>query len=127
MWPRAVFEQTNLRGGAKTKKMLSEEIAFLSKPGVYVLYKDDQPYYIGQATRLRDRLWNWAKEPRSRYYHFWNFFSVFVVKNPELRNELEGILIACMPSANSAMPKLKREPMPKQVRNLLKKIYREKR
>jgi hypothetical protein len=37
-------------------------------------------------------------------------------------NELEGILIAAMPTANSAKPKLQRERMPKEVRDLLKQI-----
>jgi hypothetical protein len=103
--------------------MLAKQLQFLNEPGVYVLYRDDRPYYIGQAARLRKRLWRWAKNPQSRYYHFWNFFSAFVVEDPALRDELEGILIACMPTANSMRPKLKREPMPNEVRGLLRKMY----
>ena len=87
------------------------------------MYRDDEPHYIGQATRLRKRLWRWAKNPASRYFHFWNFFSAFAVEDKALRDELEGILIACMPTANSMKPKLQREPMPKEVSDLLRRIY----
>ncbi len=106
--------------------MLAKQLEFLSKPGVYVLYREDQPYYIGQATRPRKRLWLWAKNPRSRYYHFWNFFTAFTVEDKRLRDELEGILIVCMPTANSMRPKLEHEPMPKEVCELLRTIYGEK-
>jgi hypothetical protein len=85
--------------------MLAKQLQFLNEPGVYVLYRDDNPYYIGQAARLRKRLWRWAKNPQSRYYQFWNFFSAFVVEDLALRDELEGILIACMPTANSMRPR----------------------
>src|SRR6266567_6386170 len=61
MWPRRVFERPELRDGSKRKSMLAKQLEFLSKPGVYVLYREDQPYYIGQATRPRKRLWLWAK------------------------------------------------------------------
>ena len=126
MWPRHVFERPELRDGSKSKSMLAKQLEFLSKPGVYVLYRDDEPYYIGQSYRLRRRLWKWAKDPRSRYYHFWNFFTAFTVEDSKLRDELEGILIACMPTANSMRPKLEHEPMPKEVCELLRKMYREK-
>lgn len=123
MWPRAIFDRPELSNGKKAKTMLAKQLEFLSKPGIYVLYRDDRPYYIGRADKLRKRLWNWAKNPKSRYYHFWNFFTAFTVENPRLRNELEGILIACMPTANSMKPKLAKEPMPREVRDLLRKMY----
>ena len=79
-------------------------------------------YYIGQATKLQARLRGHAVKAESRYFHFWNFFSAFAVLNASHRDELEGILNAAMPTANSARPKLQRERMLKEVRDLLKKI-----
>jgi hypothetical protein len=124
MWPREVFGLfPALQGAAsKRKKSLAGDLNFLTKPGVYILYRNDTPYYIGQASKLRTRLRGHAVKAESRYFHFWNFFSAFAVSNPSHRNELEGILIAAMPTANSAKPKLQRERMPKEVRELLKRI-----
>jgi hypothetical protein len=50
MWPRVIF---NIKAG---KKLLPELRELLTKPGVYVLYRDDQPYYVGKATRLFSRI-----------------------------------------------------------------------
>jgi hypothetical protein len=124
MWPREVFGLfPALKGAAsKRKKSLAGGSEFLTKPGVYILYRNDTPYYIGQAAKMRARLRMHAAKAESRYFHFWNFFSAFAVPNPRHRNELEGILIAAMPTANSAKPKLQREKMPKEVRDLLKRI-----
>lgn len=118
MWPRALFERFE-----GERAMRASSLDFLRGPGVYVLYRDDKPYYIGQAQRLRNRLYGHARRPDSRYYHFWNFFSAFAVKNKKLRDEVEAILIAAMPTANSAKPKLLKEKMPAQVIKLLHEIY----
>jgi hypothetical protein len=72
---------------------------------------------------MRLRLVDHAKKAWSRYYHFWNFFSAFAVDDPSHRSELEGILIAAMPTANSAKPRLQKEKMPGHVRKLLGAIY----
>jgi hypothetical protein len=124
MWPREVFGLFPPTKGAasKRKRMMAKGLDFLQNPGVYILYRDDKPYYIGQATKLRHRLWGHAVRAEGRYFHFWNFFSAFAVPDVTHRNELEGILIAAMPTANSAKPKLQRERMPKEVRDLMKKI-----
>jgi hypothetical protein len=124
MWPREVFARFPPLKDAATekKKMMAKGLLFLEGPGVYILYRDDEPYYIGQATTLRRRLWGHAKQAEGRYFHFWNFFSAFAVPNPGRRNELEGILIAAMPTANSARPRLTKERMPSEVRNLLRAI-----
>jgi hypothetical protein len=118
MWPREVF------GRRPSKIIKAQELDFLEVPGVYVLYRDDRPYYIGKANRLAQRLWDHAITAEERYFHFWNFFSAFAVADSKNRNELEGILIAAMPTANSARPKLPREKMPLGVRNLLRVIYK---
>ena len=124
MWPREVFFRFPAlkSAGTKRKIALAKDLDFLEKPGVYILYRDDEPYYIGQATKLRDRLWGHAIQATGRYFHFWNFFSAFTVPREKQRNELEGILIAAMPTANSAKPRIRKERMPKAVRNLLRKI-----
>jgi len=59
MWPREVFFRFPAlkSAGTKRKIALAKDLDFLEKPGVYILYRDDEPYYIGQATKLRDRLW----------------------------------------------------------------------
>jgi hypothetical protein len=127
MWPREVFGRfAPLKGAAsKRKKMMAKGLSFLEGSGVYVLYRDDKPHYIGQATKLRHRLWLHATKSESAYFHFWNFFSAFAVPDKKHRDELEGVLIAAMPTANGAKPRLQKEAMPKEVRDLLRKIYRE--
>ncbi len=113
LWPREVFGRGTLE---------RQELKFLDDAGVYILYRDDRPYYIGQAKKLHSRLWSHAIQADGRYYHFWNFFSAFAVADKGHRDELEGILIAAMPTANSAKPKLQREKMSRAVRDLLRRI-----
>jgi hypothetical protein len=115
VWPRAVFD---IR---RTNRMLEGEVRLaLKSPGVYVLYRDDEPYYVGKTRRaLFDRLWNHANQPGDRYYNFWNFFSVFAVAGKKHRDEVEGILIAAMPTANSASPVFPRILLPARVGRLL--------
>ena len=124
MWPREVFEKFEPEESKGRKIIMAKSSKFLEGPGVYILYRDDEPYYIGQAEKLRRRLWSHAIKPDSRYYHFWNFFSAFAIDDRSFRNEVEGILIAALPTAaNSAKPKLPKEKMPKNVGILLRKIY----
>jgi hypothetical protein len=89
---------------------------------VCVLYRDDISYYIGQATKLRHRLWLHAGSPGARYGNFWNYFLAFVIRDPKMRDEVEGILIAAMPTANSAKPKLKRAKFPLVVSQMVRRI-----
>ena len=112
MWPREMFDH-----GGK----IAKDLDFLKLSGVYVLYNNEHPHYIGQATSLLDRLTAHAR-PQSKYYSFWNLFSAFAVSDPEGRNELEAILIAAMPTANSAKPKLDKMLLPPKVIKLMKKI-----
>ena len=115
-WPREIFD---------LKAKIARQIDFLSRPGVYVLYNDGEPHYIGQAVSMFDRLLAHA-HPKSRYYNFWNTFSAFQVGAPrrrdKLRDELEAILIAAMPTANSAKPKLNKMRTPPEVVGLMRKI-----
>jgi hypothetical protein len=114
MWPRSVFD---FEGRETVKECLQ-------KPGVYVLFRDDQPYYVGKTTKasLFKRINNHATITKGRYHHFWNYFSAFVIPNPQHRDEIEGVLIASMPIANGATPKIKRIPLPPDVTRMMKKI-----
>lgn len=120
MWPREVFDCRE----TDRARPLAKGLEILSRPGVYVLYRDDVPYYIGQAGRLHHRVWIHANRPNGRYYNFWNFFSAFVVEDARNRDLVEGILIAAMPTANSAKPMLKGEKFSKSVTAMLRRIRR---
>ena len=119
MWPRELF---NCKNG---KRLVVKEVEILSKPGVYVLYRDDVPYYVGKATRLRSRLWSHANQPNGKYYNFWNYFSVFAVDGAADRSRLEAILIAAMPTANGAKPRIKKAKLPQDIRKLLHRQMQE--
>ncbi|HEV2323460.1 MAG TPA: GIY-YIG nuclease family protein [Terracidiphilus sp.] len=124
MWPRALFyvKGSNQVGGHK--RILAREIDFLKKAGVYVLYRDTAPYYVGKAEILWKRLNRWATRPTSAQYNFWNFFSVFVVEDAAQRTQLEAALIATLPGMNNgARPRLNKAPIPKEVRDLMKHSY----
>jgi hypothetical protein len=92
---------------------------------VYILYRDDVPYYVGQAVKLRSRLLQHAKNPNMPHYNFWNFFSAFLISNRGYRDQVEAILISAMPTANGAKPKLVRRKLPKDVIKLLREIRRQ--
>ena len=114
MWPREIFDRRNM---AAQIRFLAEE------KGVYILYRDEYPYYIGKTSNpLLRRIQGHAVNPRRRYYNFWNMFSAFAVPNAKHRNELEGILIAAMPTANSSKPRLNKERLPKEVGSLMKRM-----
>jgi hypothetical protein len=45
MWPRAVFDVRSGKHKAGVKELLLS-------PGVYILYRDDMPYYIGKTANV---------------------------------------------------------------------------
>lgn len=115
-WPRPVFD-------IKERGRLAHDVrAALSDPGVYVLYRDDHPYYVGKTSRpLFNRVWAHANQPHDRYYNFWNFFAAFAVRGKKHRDEVEAILIAAMPTtANSSNPRFRRIKLPARVGRFLK-------
>ena len=112
MWPRDLFHIQ--RDGSQD--ILKSQ---LEHPGIYILYRDSTPYYVGKADNLYTRL-SAHSDIDSMYGNFWNMFSAFVVHESSFRNQLEGILIAAMPTANRMHPKhFKRIHLP----STLKKIY----
>jgi hypothetical protein len=115
MWPRALF---HMKQG---KKLLGDT---LNEAGVYVLYRDDTPYYIGKTSKpLIKRVGDHALKPNSRRYNFWNYFSAFTIKDDSHRDEVEAILISAMPTAaNSSKPKIPRMPLDRSAAKLLNEI-----
>jgi hypothetical protein len=121
MWPREIFD---IRKG---KSLLASQFEFLREKGVYVLYRDEHPYYVGKTqVSLFKRLRRHAIRPQGRYYNFWNLFSAFAVPDEKGRNELEAILIAAIPTVNSAEPKLTKMKFPPEVSKLVKAIRADK-
>ena len=118
MWPR---EACDIRPKGEGRLFI-RGVPELQKPGVYVLYREDQPYYIGQAEVLRRRLYAHANQTTDRYYNFWNLFSAFIVRDKKYLDEVETILIAAMPTANSATPKLRRVPMPRTLTSQIRLV-----
>jgi hypothetical protein len=115
MWPRALF---HMKEG---KQVLIENLV---QPGVYVLYRDDVPFYIGKTGKpLFKRLKTHALKPNARRYNFWNYFSAFEISDPTHRDEIEAILIAAMPAAaNSSRPKIARMPLDRHAAKLLNTV-----
>ena len=117
VWPRRMFD---IKAGGKLHPDVRKA---LDEPGVYVLYRDDHPHYIGKTSRaLRDRIWKHAAQPSDPQFSLWNFFSAFAVPQKRHRDEVEGILIASMPTAaNNATPRFPRIKLPARVGTLLRK------
>ena len=122
-WPREIFD---LRRGKKG--LLLDELKKFEGPGVYVLYRDDEPYYIGKSQKnVLSRLHKHANVSGGRYSRHWNYFSVFMVKSEESISDIEGILIAAVPkAANGAKTRMPKISLLKETKSLLsmaKRIY----
>ena len=117
MWPREVYDIKHGRGPLPSLKH-----ALHQKTGVYVLYRDEKPYYIGQAKgSLWRRIRNHALNPNAKYYNHWKYFSVFVIPDKRHISEIEGVLIAALGEsvANSARMRIKRIRLPRDAKNIL--------
>ena len=115
MWPRALFHM---------KEGMAVLTTCLKKPGVYILYRNDEPYYIGKTGKsLIKRLKNHALKPNARRYNLWNYFSAFEITDPSYRNEVEAILISAMPTAaNGARPRIPRMALDPNAAKLLNNV-----
>ena len=122
MWPRNVFHLKEKNGSLSIK-----QVEDLMRPGVYVLYKGDELYYVGKAHSLFSRLHDHSNKMTDRYYAHWDYFSAFALadtiknknKAPKIR-ELEAVLIAAMPRAmNSSTPRFQPVHIPKAIRRKL--------
>lgn len=119
LWPREVFD---IQEQGRKHRLAARLLEELRNPGVYILYRDEVPYYIGKTNKrpLFKRLHDHANKSTDRYFNFWNYFSVFVVRNPAAVDEVEGILIASMPTANSAAPKIEEMRLPREIAKVLR-------
>ena len=86
MWPREVWDVMADGKGTLYLKTFRP----LRQAGIYVLYRDETPYYIGRANMLYKRLHDHANKSTDRYFNFWNFFSAFVVSNNNICQTLNG-------------------------------------
>jgi len=129
MWPRELFyrQLSKPKAVAGSKKSppartqwLYKTMDLLAQPGVYILYQDGEPYFVGQAEMLRSSLAAHARVPQSHYFRHWNYFSAFAVDKKEL-DRIEAILIAAMPTANGRKL-LKKEPFPAAVTEMINEI-----
>ena len=118
MWPREAY---NLKEGNKHLESVRKELR--QKPGVYILYQNGQPYYIGQAKNLWYRIRNHAINQNAKHYHLWTYFSAFILTDTDYMNELEGLIIATVgtTTANGAIMRMKRILLPKDAAKRLAK------
>lgn len=130
MWPRELFYRRlpKPRAVVGSKKnppartqWLYKTMDLLAQPGVYVLYMDGVPYYVGQTEDLRSSLAAHARVPQSHYFRHWNYFSAFAVDRKDL-DPIEAILIAAMPTANGRKL-LKKEPYPPELTEMINDIH----
>jgi len=118
MWPRELFSQKE--GG---QLLIVKLVPELKLPGVYILYKDEEPYYVGRAAKLLSRLHSHANKVTAKHYSHWTHFSAFAWTNKSEDSGsalavIEAILIAATPMArNGATPRFKRVPIPKLMRH----------
>jgi hypothetical protein len=128
MWPRAIFNTSvKIEGHRGKQPSIAMTIKELERPGVYILYRDDQPFYVGQAKgKLRSRLKAHANGVGGSRNYFWNYFSAFIVENPRYIAEVEAILISAMPSVitNSSKPKLHKVPLDGPTRKLMHELMK---
>jgi hypothetical protein len=122
MWPRAIFHTPEIQDKRGT---IASSVRELDASGVYILYRDDVPFYVGKTDgSLRSRLWRHANGVVSLQSYFWNYFSAYIVKDSNHIAEVEAILISAMPSVimNGAKPRLTRVPTNKSIRKLMREL-----
>jgi hypothetical protein len=97
--------------------------------GVYALFKEGNLYYIGQGD-LYQRLLAHYKKDRHKDDK-WDTFAFAKLRNPELREELESLLISLTnPPGNRAIPSVKKrdtvtENTIREIINITKKYIKE--
>jgi hypothetical protein len=125
MLPRAIFYEPEIKG---QKGTIASKIPELKKSGVYILYRDDIPFYVGKAEgALFSRLWSHANGVSSTRSYFWNYFSAFIVKDQRNIAEVEAILISAMPSVitNSARRRLQKLRKRLSIIKLMRKMRKD--
>lgn len=54
MTGRGTWNQMHARPGRSMRDLTAADLP--EQPGIYALYRDGEPQYVGKATRLRDRV-----------------------------------------------------------------------
>jgi hypothetical protein len=118
MWPRSLFRRKDDAG----RLLIKLEVPELESPGVYVLYKGEEFYYVGKASKLFKRLHDHSNKVTDEHFAHWDYFSAFALADTVIdckrkMAELEAVLIAAMPRAtNKAAPRFVRVKIPKALR-----------
>lgn len=118
MWPREIYTIKD-----RNKPLDSVRKELRQKPGIYILYQNGQPYYVGQAKNLWNRIRNHAMNQNAKHYHLWTHFSAFILSDTQHINELEGLIIPAFGSgiANNSRRRMKRILLPKDAAKRLAK------
>jgi hypothetical protein len=84
--------------------------------GVYALYKTDKLYYVGLASKLKNRIKHHLKD---RHQGKWTRFSLYIIRQEEHIKEIESLVLRiAYPVGNAVKGKLKSSE------NLLKELKR---
>ncbi len=91
-----------------------------NKSGLYILYRDDTPYYVGLGANV---FWRILHHFKDRHKNHWNYISVFVSRKRNIK-DLETLLINVLEPAGNKI----KGTLPKEHRytDLLKKLASEK-
>jgi len=119
LWPREVYD---MKSNGKNIESVKNEL--FGKPGIYVLYRDEKPYYVGQAVNLWKRIKRHAVNQNSKQFHGWTKFSAFILEDKKYMNELEGLILSVLENetANGAKQKITKIPLPADARKALAKL-----
>lgn len=92
--------------------------------GVYALYDEEDLYYVGRATSLRNRV---KQHLTDRHDASWTHFSIYLISNDEHIGEIESLLVRIAnPKGNSVKPRGKdSREMRKQLEKLIKEKHKE--
>lgn len=96
--------------------------------GVYALFKEENLYYIGQGDLYQRLLAHYKKD---RHKNKWNTFAFAKLLNPQLREELESLLITLTnPPGNKNTPRVNKqdkitEDTIREIINITKKYSKE--
>lgn len=72
-----------------------------NKGGIYILHQGKKIYYVGKATKLRQRI---KQHFSDKHSHRWDAFSLYVVNDNRFLDSLERMLVTLIkPSGNSTL------------------------
>lgn len=88
--------------------------------GVYALYDEQELYYVGRATQLKNRV---KQHLYDRHGASWTHFSLYLIRNDDHIGEIESLLVRIAhPKGNAVKPKGKDD---RRLRKLLESMIRQ--